>query len=125
MATNPIRTAIAAPPGNLLDALQSFVRAQPDIVVEVIATDLDAARQAASQAATAILILDLALGEEQAYQLISWICQVRPALSCIVLADNRPQQQRSLAAGARHALLKGCLDEDLIAALRAGGGTQA
>ena len=121
LGVHMIPIVIAAPPGPLLDALQSFLRAQPEIVLVAIASDVDRARQAACRPEVEALVLDLALAEERTLELIAWLHQTRPLLRSIALAENRPQQRLSLAAGAHRSLLKGCLDEDLVAALRGEG----
>ena len=112
-----VSALIAAHPGLMRDALQAFLQATRD--VHVIALVDDAARilEAVRQHQPHTLVIDIDLSQESLVALVQQFRVEWPGLNCVVLVNTLRQQQIFLAAGARHVLLKGQLDERLQAAV--------
>jgi len=112
-----VATLVVAKPGLMRNSLLAFLRATLQVEVVALAEDTAAALQAARQHKLDVLVLDTDLLEDGYVGLLQQLHSEQPALKCIVLSDTIHQQQKSLAAGASVALLKGFLDERLWDAL--------
>lgn len=114
----PLRSVIiAAPAGIQRDALVSLLRAQPRLVVAAVTNDLGDVRSSALAGRVQIIVLDGELQTNAALALVAWLRQTCPGLRCVVLAGSTARRKEFLQAGAHEALLKGCLDDHLLAAL--------
>jgi DNA-binding NarL/FixJ family response regulator len=123
MSTPPVLSlaiVVAAAAGIQRDALVSLLRAQPLMTVVAVTNDLAAVRRHVEAGAARIIVLDGGLELPAALHLVAWLRQSKAAARCIVLAESTAQRRAFLGAGADEALLKGCLDEHLLAVLRRG-----
>lgn len=116
----PIWTLVAARPGLMRDSLVTFLRATPGVEVLDLVDDPAAALEAAGRHRLDALVMDADLSEEALLAVVQQLNTELPALNSVVLVDSVRQQRVFLAAGAHHALLKGCLDERLRAAVCGG-----
>lgn len=113
---NALRSiVVAAAAGIRRDALVSLLRAQPNITVDAVVDDIAAVPCITAAGKTHVVILDTGLEPEKTVSLIQWLRQNTPAVRCIVLADNTALRATCLQAGAADVLLKGCLDETMLA----------
>lgn len=112
-----LRVMVAAPPGIQRDALVSLLRAQPNLSVIAIADEPSALRRMLSATPVEIMILDGGILGSAGTDLIHWLRKEYPAARCVVLANRTAQCAAYKYAGADAALLKGCLDEQLLAAI--------
>ena len=108
---------VAAAAGIQRDALVSLLRAQPNMTVIAATSDLAAVRDRVIAGGVHCIVLDGALDAHAGAELVAWLRTLSPAVRCIVLADGAAQRLAFLRAGADDALLKGCLDERLLAVL--------
>lgn len=113
----PTAVLVVAAAGIQRDALVSLLRAQPNLAVFAVTSDLDAVRRCAPTGRVQSIVLDGTLDANAAPALVGWLRQAHPRVRCIVLADSTARCAAFLQAGAHAALLKGCLDEHLLAVL--------
>jgi len=112
-----LRVMVAAAPGIQRDALVSLLRAQPNLTVIATADDPSALRRVLSTTPVEIMVLDGGILGSAGTDLIHWLRKEYPAARCVVLANRSAQCAAYKYAGADAALLKGCLDEQLLAAI--------
>ncbi len=112
-----LHVMVAAAPGIQRDALVSLLRAQPNLTVIATADDAGALRRMLAVTPVEILILDGGIMGSAGTDLIFWLRKEHPGARCVVLANRTAQCAAYKYAGADAALLKGCLDEQLLAAL--------
>ena len=108
---------IASRPGLMCDSLLTFLRATPRVEVVAVVDHPAVALEAARRHSPHTLVVDADLSEEALLAVIQQLSAELPALNSVVLVDSLRQQRAFLAAGAGHALLKGCLDGRLRAAV--------
>lgn len=108
---------VAAAAGIQRDALVSLLHAQPNMTVIAATSDLAMVRCRVIAGEVQCIVLDGDLELHAGMELIAWLRALNPAVRCIVLADGAAQRLAFLRAGAADALLKGCLDEHLLAVL--------
>lgn len=108
---------IAVSPGVMRDSLLAFLRAMPHVEVAALVDDGHVILEAVNQHRPRTLVMDANLCQETVLSVVRQLSIERPALNSVVLVDSLRQQRIFLAAGARHVLLKGCLDERLRAAV--------
>ncbi|MFN8470374.1 MAG: response regulator [Caldilineaceae bacterium] len=108
---------VAAAPGIQRDALVSLLRAQPNLIIIATADDTSALRRMLAATPVEIMILDGGILGSGGTDLIHWLRKEYPAARCVVLANRTAQCAAYKHAGADAALLKGCLDEQLLAAI--------
>ncbi|MFQ5813345.1 MAG: response regulator [Anaerolineae bacterium] len=111
-------TLVVARPGLMCDSLLIFLQATHGVEVVAVVDDLAAALEAVRRLHPHTLVVDADLPSEEA--LLSLVQQIHaelPALNIVAVVNSFRQQRAFLAAGAGHALLKGCLDERLRAAV--------
>ena len=113
----PLAVMVAAAAGIQRDALVSLLRAQPNLAVIAVTSDLAAVRGSVLAGQVQVIVLDGALEAHAALALVVWLHHAQPSVRCIVLADSTARRTAFLQAGAHDALLKGCLDEHLLAVL--------
>lgn len=102
-----ITAVIVAEPGPLRDSLQTLLMALPQIETVRLASDAPSAWKAITEQAPALVLLDTNLPDGDALALLRRIKAQEHRAQCLVLADDRQQQQDATAAGADAALLKG------------------
>jgi DNA-binding NarL/FixJ family response regulator len=112
-----LRVMVAAAPGIQRDALVSLLRAQPNLMVIATADDPSALRRVLSATPVEIMVLDGGILGSAGTDLVHWLRKEYPAARCVVLANRTAQCAAYKYAGADAALLKGCLDEQLLAAI--------
>lgn len=112
-----LHVMVAAAPGIQRDALISLLRAQPNLVVIATADDQDALRRMLAVTPVEIMVLDGGILGSAGTDLIRWLRKEYPGPRCVVLANRTAQCAVYKYAGADAALLKGCLDEQLLAAI--------
>jgi DNA-binding NarL/FixJ family response regulator len=112
-----LHVMVAAAPGIQRDALVSLLRAQPNVIIIATADDTSALRRMLAVTPVEIMILDGGILGSGGTDLIHWLRKEYPAARCLVLANRSAQCAAYKYAGADAALLKGCLDEQLLAAL--------
>ena len=112
-----LHVVVAAAPGIQRDALVSLLRAQPNLTVTATVDDHSALRRMLAAAPVEIMILDGGILGSTGPDLIHWLRKEYPAARCVVLANKTAQCAAYKYAGADAALLKGCLDEQLLAAI--------
>jgi DNA-binding NarL/FixJ family response regulator len=112
-----LHVMVAAAPGIQRDALVSLLRAQPNLIIIATADDTSALRRMLASTPVEIMILDGEILGSAGTDLIHWLRKEYPAARCVVLANRSAQCAAYKYAGADAALLKGCLDEQLLAAL--------
>jgi len=99
------------------DSLVAFLRAVPRLRVAEMAQSADAAMRLTRAVQPDVLVLDVNLSDVGILDLVRGLRAERPDLNLIVLADTLRQREQLAAAGASHALMKGCLDDQLRRAL--------
>jgi DNA-binding NarL/FixJ family response regulator len=109
---------VAAAPGIHRDALVSFLRAQPDCTVAAVIGELPDLRRLAAAGDVRTVVLDAGLAGPAVVDLVRWLREISPAQRCVVLAGSARQCAACIEAGAHAALLKGCLDQRLLTAVR-------
>ena len=112
-----LHVMVAAAPGIQRDALISLLRAQPNLIVTATADDPSALRRMLAVTPVEIMVLDGGILGSAGTDLIYWLRKEYPAARCVVLANRTAQCAAYKYAGADAALLKGCLDEQLLAAI--------
>ncbi len=112
-----LHVMVAAAPGIQRDALISLLRAQPNLIVIATADDPSALRRMLAVTPVEIMVLDGGILGSAGTDLIYWLRKEYPAARCVVLANRTAQCAAYKYAGADAALLKGCLDEQLLAAI--------
>ncbi len=112
-----LHVLVAAAPGIQRDALVSLLRAQPNLIIIATADDTSALRRMLAVTPVEIMILDGGILGNGGTDLIHWLRKEYPAARCVVLASRSAQCAAYKYAGADAALLKGCLDEQLLAAI--------
>jgi DNA-binding NarL/FixJ family response regulator len=116
----PPTIIIAATPGIHRDALVSFLRAQPLCTVAAVTGDLSGLCRLAIGGNVSAIVLDAGLagpGGAGVVDLVRWLRQDCPTVRCVVLVGSDHQCAACSDAGAHAALLKGCLDQRLLAAV--------
>lgn len=98
---------IVAEPGPLRDSLQTLLMALPQIETVRLVGDAPSAWKAIAEQTPALVLLDTNLPDGDALVLLRKIKAQKHRARCLVLADDRQQQQEATAAGADAALLKG------------------
>ncbi len=117
ISKSPTSVIVTVAPGIQRDALVSLLRAQPALTITAIAADAAAAQRAAAAGGSDAIVVDAGLAGDAALDLAGWLRRHQPACRCIVLVDSTAQCREFLEAGAQAVLLKGCLDEHLLAVL--------
>ena len=112
-----LHVMVAAAPGIQRDALISLLRAQPNLIVIATADDPSALRRILAVTPVEIMVLDGGILGSAGTDLIHWLRKEYPAARCVVLVNRTAQCAVYKYAGADAALLKGCLDEQLLAAI--------
>jgi DNA-binding NarL/FixJ family response regulator len=120
-AENGIPTAIVAAPGVMRRALLAFLRAVPGVEVVNVWDDCDAALVGLAQEQPAVVIVDADVQTQEALRLVQTLRAEHAGLACVALVSTLDQQRAFQAVGARYALLKGFLDEQLCRALLGAG----
>jgi DNA-binding NarL/FixJ family response regulator len=110
---NQINILIVSKPGIMRDSLVSFLRALSDVQTIWIAGDTATAWQMHLDHPVDTIVMDSNLSESEMLELLQRVRAHQPAANVITLVESIRQQQQCLAAGARHALLKGFLNEQL------------
>ena len=112
-----LHVMVAAAPGIQRDALISLLRAQPNLIVIATADDPSALRRILAVTPVEIMVLDGGILGSAGTDFIHWLRKEYPAARCVVLVNRTAQCAVYKYAGADAALLKGCLDEQLLAAI--------
>ena len=98
---------IAAKPGVMRDGFQAVLAAIPQVKVIDPADDSASALRAVAEHQPALILLDTNLPDCQVWTLLEQIKTRWPQVQCLVLADNRKQQQTAKTADADGVLIKG------------------
>ena len=100
--------------------LASLIESEPDLAVCGQAGSSEAALQAAQQSQPDLLIVYLALGENDGLDLVKELKRRHPGIPALVLSmhDEAVYAERSLRAGARGYVTKQQLDETVLVAIR-------
>jgi two-component system NarL family response regulator len=98
---------IVAEPGPLRDSLQTLLLALPQVETVCLVGDASSAWRAIVEQVPTLVLLDTNLPGGEALALLKKIKAQEKRARCLVLADDRQQQQEATAAGADAALLKG------------------
>jgi len=102
----------------MCDSLLVFLQATHGVEVVAVVDEPPAALETARRLHPHTLVVDADfLSEEALLSLVQQLHTELPALSIVALVNSFRQQRAFLAAGAGHALLKGCLDGRLRAAV--------
>jgi len=112
---SPTRRTIllAAPPSLLRSSLLAYLRILPGVEVVVGEERPGSIPELLGQLNPDILILDMSpIGLGGSFD-IHTVYSLRPGLNIIVLVEDLNQKNQALALGARHAFLKGLLDDCL------------
>lgn len=101
--------------------LRLILSQQPDIVVVGEASNGYEALDLANRLHPAVVVMDIAMPECNGLQATRLIRQQCPQSQVLILSMHRdtPYVRETLRAGARGYVLKGCLDTDFAAAVRA------
>lgn len=106
-AAHDISVLVAARPGRMRDSLLALLKSAPRISV-VGQTDCGAsALNMVAVYHPALALLDTDLPDGKVFAVLEQIKALEPRCCCLVLADDRHQQQDAVSAGADAALLKG------------------
>jgi DNA-binding NarL/FixJ family response regulator len=97
---------VVARPGRIRDSLQALLHIVPQLKV-AMATHSFLAVQMMVQYNPALILLDVDLPDDQAWDLLKQIQLKRPQTRCLFLVNSIQQQRAATAAGAHAALLKG------------------
>lgn len=108
---------IAVSPGVMRDSLLAFLRATLHVEIAALIDDAAVIQKSVCQHQPRTLVVDADLCQGTLLNIVRQLSTESPALNSVVLVDSFRQQRIFLAAGARHVLLKGCLDERLRAAV--------
>jgi DNA-binding NarL/FixJ family response regulator len=114
---NRISTLIVAKPGLMRNSLLAFLRATPGVDVVALVDSTASALQLAHLLHPEVVLVDTDLSEDGVLAMVRQLQVEQPRLRSIVLSESIQQQQQSLQAGARQALIKGFLDERLREAI--------
>jgi DNA-binding NarL/FixJ family response regulator len=106
-AAHDISVLIAARPGRMRDSLLAVLKSAPGISVVGQADCGASALSMIAACCPALALLDTDLPDGQAFAVLEQIKTLEPRCCCLVLADDRHQQQDAVSAGADAALLKG------------------
>jgi DNA-binding NarL/FixJ family response regulator len=109
---------IVSKPGIMRDSLVSYLRALPLLYPINIADDTNTASQMIREHQPDLMIVDSDLEAHEMLNLLQRTIVEHPAIHVIALVENLQQQQMCITLGARSALLKGFLDEQLSEAIR-------
>jgi DNA-binding NarL/FixJ family response regulator len=110
---NRISTLIVAKPGLMRNSLLAFLRATPGVDVVALVDSTAGGLHLARLLRPEVVVVDTDLAEDGVLAMVQQLRTEQPRLRSIVLVENLLQQQQSLQAGAKHALVKGFLDERL------------
>jgi len=97
---------VVAKPGRIRHSLQALLQIMPRLKV-AIATHSFLAMQMMAQYNPALVLLDVDLPDDQAWDLLKQMQLTRPQTRCLFLVNSIQQQRAARAAGAHAALLKG------------------
>ena len=108
---------IAAPSPLMGSALRTFINTINGVQVAAQASNQADTLQVLTALQPHLLVLDADLAEADLDTYLHSLLQVAPDLCIVLLANSQRQRTAALAAGASHALLKGCLNEQLRSAI--------
>ena len=108
---------IAAPSVLMGSALRTFINTINGVQVTAQAYSQTEAMQVLDDLHPHLLVLDADLAEDDLAAYVQSLLQVAPELCIVLLVNNQRQRTAAIAAGASHALLKGCLNEQLRRAI--------
>lgn len=108
---------VAAKPGVLRDGFQAVLAAIPQVKVIDPVDDSASALRAVAEHQPALILLDTNLPDYQVWTLLEQIKTQWSQIKCLVLADNRQQQQTAQAADADGVLIKGCSASEFYATI--------
>jgi len=111
------RILIVTGPGSLQNGLLALMTAMPQIEVVGEANDASSALEMVLEHRPHLVLLDMDLADNGAWKVLRQIKNDWPAIRCIALADDVPQQHECAAAGADVALVKGFPPAQLIATI--------
>lgn len=112
-----ILTVIAAPVGIMSSSLRSFLRTIPGVHVVAQVSSPAEVLHALTWCQPHLLVLDADIAGPVLRACLKELRAISPTLNLVVLINNQSQQEAALAAGASHALLKGCLGGQLRRAI--------
>ena len=98
---------VVGEPGLLRDSLQAFLTTIPQIETVYLAVDAPSALRAFREQRPALVLMNSGSSSNGIATVLRGIKDEDTKSRCLVLADNKQQQQDALAAGADVALLKG------------------
>ena len=100
--------------------LTALIESEPDLVVGAEAADCKAAIEAFMRVQPDLVIVDLALGDDDGFNLVVWMHAHHPDTPVLVLSmyEESVFAERSLRAGARGYIKKTQLDDTLLVAIR-------
>jgi len=104
-------TLIIAPPGRLRDGLRVLLRATGRITRVEEANDARLGLQSIAARPPALVLLDAALGDDDALRVLQQLTTQWPRLPCLVLVHNLKQEHMAQAAGADAVLQAGFATE--------------
>jgi DNA-binding NarL/FixJ family response regulator len=108
---------VAAKPGVLRDGFQAVLAAIPRTKVIDPVDNSASALRAVAEHQPALILLDTNLPDYQVWTLLEQIKTQWSQIKCLVLADNRQQQQTAQAADADGVLIKGCSAREFYATI--------
>ncbi len=108
---------IVTAPGSLQNGLLALMTAIPGVEVVGEASSTAAAQEMVAELKPGLLLLDGSLAGQEPWALLRQIKNEWPAIRCIALAEDVPQQEEAEASGADIALVKGFAPAQLIAAV--------
>jgi DNA-binding NarL/FixJ family response regulator len=103
---NPL-VLIIAKPGRIRNSLEALLQVIPRLNVVGIAGHSFLAMKMLTQYHPALVLLDIDLPDNQAWDLLKQIQLSRPQTRCLLLVNSNEQQRAARIAGANAALLKG------------------
>jgi DNA-binding NarL/FixJ family response regulator len=112
-----IHALIVTAPGSLQNGLLALMTAVPEIEVVGEASSASAALEMVAERSPDLVLLDGKLADHEPWAMLEQIKKNWPAIRCIVLAEDVPQQREAEASGADIALVKGFAPVQLIAAV--------
>ncbi|MEJ2516044.1 MAG: response regulator transcription factor [Gammaproteobacteria bacterium] len=100
--------------------LAALIESEPDLVVGAEAADCKAAIDAFGRVHPDLVIVDLALGDDDGFNLVVWMHSHHPDTPALVLSmyEESVFAERSLRAGARGYINKTQLDDTFVTAMR-------
>jgi DNA-binding NarL/FixJ family response regulator len=108
---------IVTAPGSLQNGLLALMTAMPETEVVGEASSASAALEMVAERGPDLVLLDVDVADNEPWALLRQVKNDWPTTRCIVLANDVPQQQEAMAAGADIALVKGFAPAQLIAAV--------